>query len=556
MKRSDRHRRLAADADPMVDLNAGRRAYEECAWADAYDLLSGADVSSPLAPDDLEKFAWSAALTGRDDVFLGLQERLYHALVGKNENLAAARSAFWQGMRLLTLGDMGKGGAWLARADRLVGNRDCVERGFLLLPEAYRHLLSNEPEAAIDAASAAITIGERFGEADIVALAGNLKGRALLSKGETAQGLAVLDQAMLSAAPGNVSAIVTGLVYCNVIECCQRVYALDRSREWTAALSAWCAEQPQLVTFAGSCHVHRAEIMQISGRWADAITEAQRAAGHLASSVEPEALAPAYYQEAEVYRLRGDFAAAEEAYREASRLGGETQPGLALLRLAQGRDETAAAAIRRVLGAASDRLERARLLPAHIEIMIAVGALEEAEGACRELDELARVFGGEILDAIAAHAQGALDLAAGRASSAVQPLAKAFAIWNRFGAPYLAARLRVLNGLAYRALGDEDGYALEFAAAREVFSELGAKPDLARLVALAGRLEPARLQGLTGRELQVLRLVAAGKSNKEIARDLSISGKTVDRHISNIFVKIDVPSRAAATAYAYEHHLV
>ena len=360
MKKPGRHHRSGEDRAATNDLAAGRSAYERRAWGEAYELLAQADASSPLGADDLEMFAWAAALTGRDAECLAAQERLYRLCIDAGRDLRAARSAFWQGMRFLTLGEMAQGGAWLARAEAIVGDRDCSERGQLLLPVAYGHLRAGQDDAAVAAADKAITIGARFNEPDIIALAQNIKGRAMVHRGEIADGLALLDRAMLSAAPGDVTPIVTGLVYCNVIDCCQSVYALERSREWTAALTAWCAEQPELVTFAGSCHVHRAELMQISGDWDDAVAEARRASQHLSQAIEPDAIAPARYQEAEVYRLRGAFDEAEAAYRDVARLGQEPQPGFALLRLSQGRGDAAAAAIRRVVDAAVERLERAR----------------------------------------------------------------------------------------------------------------------------------------------------------------------------------------------------
>ena len=556
MKKPGRHHRSGEDRAATNELAAGRSAYERRAWGEAYELLAQADASSPLGADDLEMFAWAAALTGRDAECLAAQERLYRLCIDAGRDLRAARSAFWQGMRFLTLGEMAQGGAWLARAEAIVGDRDCSERGQLLLPVAYGHLRAGQDDAAVAAADKAITIGARFNEPDIIALAQNIKGRAMVHRGEIADGLALLDRAMLSAAPGDVTPIVTGLVYCNVIDCCQSVYALERSREWTAALTAWCAEQPELVTFAGSCHVHRAELMQISGDWDDAVAEARRASQHLSQAIEPDAIAPARYQEAEVYRLRGAFDEAEAAYRDVARLGREPQPGFALLRLSQGRGDAAAAAIRRVVDAAVERLERAELLPASVEIMIGVGALEDAEAGCRELEAIAATLGSEILDAIGAHARGALVLARGDAASAIKPLRSSFEVWNHFGAPYLAARLRVLIGAACGQLGDAEGAALQFETARSVFAKLGARPDLTRLdtLAVAGKRAPAH--NLSQRELQVLRLVAAGGTNKAIARELALSEKTVDRHVSNIFVKLDVPSRAAATAHAIKHGLI
>jgi DNA-binding CsgD family transcriptional regulator len=352
---------------------------------------------------------------------------------------------------------------------------------------------------------------------------------------------------MLAATAGELSPVVTGLIYCSVIAICHQVYALDRAREWTSALAQWCQGQPQLVSFAGACLVHRSEILQLGGGWGEAIEEARRATERIS---RPMDRAAASYQEAEIHRLRGELGGAEEAYRRASQLGREPQPGLALLRLAQGDREAAATAIRRVVAATTDRLERARFLPALVEILLATGDLEEARRGCQELEEIAGWVKSEGLGAMAAHARGALLLAQGDAPAALDPLRRAFTVWQKLEAPYPAARVRVLLAKACGALGDREGARLELDAAREAFRALGAASDLA---ALDGS---PRGHGLTARELQVLRLVSSGKTNKAIARELSLSEKTVDRHVSNIFNKLAVSSRAAATAYAYQHKLV
>jgi ATP/maltotriose-dependent transcriptional regulator MalT len=467
------------------------------------------------------------------------------------------RAAFWLAMRLLYLGEHGRAGGWLGRAKRLLerDGRDCVERGYLLLPEARRQLASREYEAAYATSSEAAGIGERYADKDLTAFARNLQGQVTLRQGRVKEGLALLDEAMVAVTTGEVSPLLTGIIYCSVIQSCQQVYALSRCREWTQALAAWCERQPD-VSFTGLCLVHRSEVLQFNGSWPDAVAEADRAAARLSRETDRVAAGEAFYQQAELLRLRGAFAAAELAYKRANECGREPQPGLALMRLAEGRPAVAAAQIRRVVGTASDRLERTRLLPAHVEILLAAGEIEEAAAASQELQETAAVFDTEILNAMAAHARGAVDLAKGDARAALEPLRRSLDAWQRVGAPYLAARLRVLVGQACRALDDGEGAALELDAARAVFEELGAVPDLARIDASAVRTAAGRPHGITARELQVLRLVAAGKTNRSIAGELRLSEKTIDRHVSNIFLKLDVPSRAAATAFAYEHKLV
>ncbi|MGD9509134.1 MAG: LuxR C-terminal-related transcriptional regulator [Geminicoccaceae bacterium] len=469
----------------------------------------------------------------------------------------AVRCAFWLWLRLIFRGEMGRATGWLARAQRLLESEqpDCAERGYLLLAAVEQHLAAGDYSAAYAAAATAIEIGERCGEADLIACARHDQGRIRLQQGQVERGLALLDEVMVAATARELSSIVTGLMYCSVIQACQEVYAFGRAREWTATLAQWCDEQPEMVAFTGACRVHRAEIMQLRGAWQDAIEEARRACER-SQGISPQAAAAALYQQAEVYRLRGEFAAAEEGYRGASLHGSEAQPGLALLRVAQGRPDAATAAIRRALSATSDQLKRTQLLPACVEIMLAVGDVPEARAACRELEEIAQRFDTGVLGAMAAQARGAVELAEGNARAALGPLRCALDVWQQVEAPHVAARVRVLLGLACRALGDDEGYQLELGAAEAVFEQLGAAPDLARIGSLGQGTASGQHGGLTSRELQVLRSIAAGKTNKAIAAELCRSVKTVDRHVSNILTKLDVPSRAAATAYAYEHKLI
>jgi DNA-binding CsgD family transcriptional regulator len=547
----------AGVADPFGELERGRERYQRRAWADAYRSLSLADKAALLGPEDLELLAMSAYLVGRDDDYLSALDRAHRAYLDSGEGVRAIRCAFWLGMRLFFRGETGRATGWLARAQRLLEReeRECAERGYLLLPIVEQHLAAGDFEAAFATAASAAQIGERCGDADLIACIRHQQGRIRIRQGQVEEGLALLDEVMVAVSAGELSSLVTGLMYCSVIAACQEAYAFGRAREWTAALAQWCDEQPEMVAFTGVCRVHRAEIMQRHGAWQDAIEEAERARER-SQGVDQRAAAAALYQQAEVHRLRGEFDAAEEAYRKSGHWGREPQPGLALLRLAQGRADAAAAAIRRTVGATTDRLQRTGLLPADIEIMLAVGDLPEARRACRELEEIAESFDTDVLGAMAAHGRGAIELAEGDAHGALVSLGRARQVWQQVDAPYLAARARVLAGLACRALGDDDGAQLELDSARDVFERLGAAPDLVRIDSLRQTAPPGSPRGLTARELQVLRLVAAGKTNKAIAAELFLSEKTIDRHVSNIFTKLDVPSRAAATAYAYEHKLV
>ena len=541
------------------ELERGRESYARRAWRDAYEGLSRADRASSLEADDLELLATSAYMLGRDDDYLSALERVHPAHLRTGETLRAVRCAFWIGINLLLRGEMSRATGWFARAQRLLERekRDCVEQGYLLIPVLLQAVGAGDWEAASATAGDAAKVAERFGDSDLLAMAGHELGHALIRQGRVEDGLRLLDEAMVAATAGELSPIVTGLVYCSVIAYCQDLYEFRRAREWTDALTQWCGQQPDMVAHTGVCLVHRAEILELQGAWRDAQEEARRARERCAQGmVNQAAVGQAIYLQGELHRLQGELAAAEEAYREASRYGCEPQPGLALLRLAQGNGEAAAAAIRRVVGETSDLLKRARLLRGYVEVMLAAGDVEEAHGACRELEDISAGHGGVVLGAMSAGARGAVALAQGDARAALVALRDARQVWQELEAPYEAARVRVLVGLACRELGDEDSAAMELEAARGVFEQLGAAPDLAGVDSLVPSPAPDEAHGLTPRELQVLRLVATGETNRAIAAELVLSERTVDRHVSNILTKLGVSSRAAATAFAYEHQLV
>jgi DNA-binding NarL/FixJ family response regulator len=537
------------------ELERGRTAHARRVWREAYESLSRADRTAPLGGDDLELLATSAYMLGLDNEYLGAQERAHHAHVEAGQRFRAVRSAFWVGINLALRGEMGPAGGWLGRAHRILGDEDSVERGYLLMPLVFQHEASGDFAAAAAVAADAAAIADRFGDIEGFALAVQAQGYMLIKAGRVREGLALLDEAMVGVSGGKVSPIVTGIVYCGVILACQEVLEVRRAQEWTDVLTRWCEEQPDLVAFTGRCLVHRAEIMQHHGEWSEALEEARRAGERLAQGFNRAAAAQAFYRQGELHRLRGEFAAAEHAYREASRFGWEPQPGMALLRLGQGRSDVAVAAIRRAVGEATQPLRRANLLPAYVEIMLAAGDVEEALAGCRQLEEIAGRYESTMLTALVAHARGAAELTAGDAGSALVSLRRAERTWQELEAPYDAARARALVAEACRRLGDEDAAALELAAAREVFVQLGAAPDLARLDA-AGTRAAHEAYGLTPRQLEVLRLVAAGKSNRDIAASLVISEHTVARHVQNIFATLRVSSRTAASAFAFEHDLV
>ena len=468
-------------------LTRGRTAYARCDWTDVYTHLCGADHDTPLRAEDLEHLATAAYLIGKDAESAGVWARAHQSFLTRGEKTRAVRCAFWLAFGLFSHGEHARGGAWIERGRRLLdeASDDCVERGYLLLPEAFEHLMRGDIAAAYTRFCEAADIGQQFGDRDLTALARHSRGRVLIRMGEIRKGVALLDEAMVAVEAGEVSPMAVGDVYCSVIEGCIEVFDLRRAREWTAALTQWCAAQPDLVPFRGQCLIRRAEILQLHGVWSDAVEEAQRACERFLQGPEQPAAGAAFYQRAELHRLRGEFDEAEGAYRQASRYGRNPQPGLALLRLVQGHIDAAVAFIQGATADATNRSTRSRLLPAVVEISLAASDIQAARAAARELADIAGVLDASMLRAAATQAHGAVLLAERDAHSALTVLRDAWTVWQEMAIPYEAARVRVLIGLACRTLGDAAAAEMEFDAARWVFQELGAAPDVDRVEALS-----------------------------------------------------------------------
>jgi DNA-binding CsgD family transcriptional regulator len=534
-------------------LEAARQSYEGRSWRTAYDSFAAAAVEAPLGLDDLERAARAAQLIGLEPEACELWQRAVQAGERTGENERAARCACWLGMALMYQGDFARAGGWYARARRLVEDEpDSVVHGFVMVPTALQALFGGDAATAYPIFVEALAIAERCRDVDATTLSRLGVGQSLLRLGSVAEGLTMLDDAMVAVTADEVTPIVAGIVYCATIEACHALCDVRRAREWTEALTRWCAAQPDIVPFRGQCLAHRAEILRLGGAWVDAMHEAERACDHLQQAHDP-AIGEALYQKAELHRLQGDLALAEAAYRATSECGRDPQPGLALLRVAQGDVGAGEAAIRRTLAECGDPIERARLLAAFVEIALAAHDVTSARASAEELARIAGASVAPYLHALSAYATGAVSLAEGDPRAATASLRRAWTGWCDVDAPYEAAGARVLIGIACRELGDHDSAALEFDAARRAFEAVGALPDLDRLDRLTARAKG--FGGLTGREVEVLELVAAGKTNRQIAGELVISEKTVARHVSNIFTKLGVSSRAAATAFAVEHDI-
>lgn len=544
----------------MADaLSEARDAFSRRAWRQAEERYRVASAAGPLPAEDIERLATAVQLLGRQLESREILASGYHRELEAGSRRNAARFAFWVGHGLIFAGEESQSRAWFSRARELLAGEDgeCAESGMIRVADAIRALGSGDAAGAERAFSEALRIGRTCAEPSVVAMASHGLGRALIAQGRFEEGMAALDEVMVSATEGRVPPLIVGELYCGVLEACHDTFDFRRAREWTAALTRWCDSQPELVPYRGPCMVHRVELLRLGGEWQDALAEAQKACDWLSASLSPEGPGDAYYQLGELHRLRGQYAEAEEAYRNASRHGKRPEPGIALLWLARGQVTAAATAVARAIEeAADDRVGRAELLGAYVEILLAGGDAARARQAATELGTLADLYRSAALQAATESARGRVLIAEGSPAESLAPLRRAWAAWQRLDAPYEAARVRVQIAIAYRALGDIDSAAMEIDAARWVFQDLGALPELSKLDAMSPPPGAAPVPGgLTPREIQVLRLIVDGRTNKEIAADLVISEHTVARHVQNMLAKLGLPSRTGLAAFAIENGL-
>jgi DNA-binding NarL/FixJ family response regulator len=519
-------------------------------WGEHYRRCAARHAEHELDVGELDRLATAAYMTGRDEEAFAVWGHAHHRCLDTGDLAGAAMFGIRLAQALAFKGNIPRSCGWVDRSHRLLDNsdRDCVERGFLEHVTGMCRIFSDgDIGAANDAFGRATEIGERFRNPELLALARMGEGRCLIYLGEIAQGLALLDEAMVSVEACEIPPVAVGDAYCTVIDACYELFDLRRCEQWTESFMRWCAAQGGLVLYRGHCLLHHAELLMLHGEWSDAVAVADEACARLAEPISPLTLGGAHYVEGELHRLRGEFAMAEQAYERANAFGCQPQPGMALLRLAQGRGEVAATQLRRRLAEADQPIDRVRILCAAAEILIGAGDLEGARAAADELTLLATQLGSPPL--LVAHAElatGAVLLATGDVRTALVALRRSADDWIKMRVPHQQARTRLLIADACEALADLDTAAMERRAARSTLAALGA--DVAQQCQLPS--------GLTDREAEVLTLVARGKTNRAIAAELYISEKTVASHLNHIFTKLGLSSRSAATAYAYEHNLV
>jgi class 3 adenylate cyclase len=550
-------------------LDSARTAAARHAWREAYDAYSSADKKD-LTPEDLERFAEAAWWMGKLEQAINLRERAYAGFAGAGERLEAARLAL-----VLSWDHSGRGAfsvaqGWFATAERLLnGQPESSVNGVLALTRGIDMMFAGESlSEAIANFEVAYELGGRFGDRDtqVMALVG--KGRALVKGGDVEQGLALMDEASAAAVCGELQPYSTGLVYCITISSCQDLGDYRRAAEWTEVANRWC-DQLDVTGFPGACRIHRAEIMRLRGDLVGAERQAMEACEEL-HDFQRSITASGHYEIGEIRRRLGDFAAAEEAYRKADELGRDPQPGLALLRLAEGKIDVAVAAITRTLRETKEALPRLQRLPAQVEIAVGAADASTARAALAELEELVDSYkiGGRrtpAFDATIHVATGQIRLVENDANAAARCLQLARNEWQEVGAPYETAQTRMLLGIAFRRQGDEHAATAELEAALATFERLGAKLDEERAKELLGRLQTRRTFVFTDivDSTKLLDALGEAKWKKLLARHDELLRAQIGKHGGEVikqtgdgfFAAFDNPNAAIEAAVAIQRAL-
>ena len=567
-------------ADVAIRLSRARELHLQSRWAEACDEFATADQLEPLAADDLEALAEASQVLGRGEEAIATLRRAFQARMEAGEIDRAVTSAFWRWQALIINGEFARANGWLAQvrslaqkhrtpevpagedsgAQPLLAHPDrslpISDNGWFLVADAYSLIAAADYAAAVQLLQLAAEVGSRLGQIDLVAFATMIRGRALIKSGRLKEGISGLDEAMLLVVDRDTSPRATSMLYCSAIGTCQEAREFARAREWTLALSAWLDSLPQLGgAYFGDCRIYRSSLMRLSGDWREALAEVAMVCDDLTRGFGQRIAGHAFYELGETHRLLGS-PEAEDAYRRAAECGAAIQPGLAMLRLAQDDVDAAVVGIRRALTETQGKLERLGLLSACVTIMLAAGNVDAARAAVDEMELIAEVYDTPAVQVEVDAAKGAVALDEGDVATALPLLRSAARWWREIEAPYAVATLSVLIALACRAMGDDEAAQLELQSARATFSRLGARPDLHRVETLLNPSQPVSSHGLTARETQVLKLIAAGKTNHAIASELFLSERTVHRHVTNIFDKLGVRSRTAAASYGIQHHIV
>ena len=554
----------------VIDLlEVARSAAARQAWRAAHEAYSELDAAE-LGASDLERYGEAAWWSGKLDDAIALRERAYASYAAEGDTLGAARMALTLAWDYEGRGSLAVANGWLANAERLLdGLSEAPEHGRLLLMHAIGALFAEGDLGKADALmDEAYELAQRVGDRDVQMLALSGKGRVAIKAGDTERGLALLDEASASAMCGDLRAHAAGLVYCLTISACQDVGDFRRAAEWTEAANRFC-DRLDVTGFPGACRIHRAEMLRLRGDWPAAEVQATAACQEL-YDFDRKITAFGYYEVGEIRRRRGDLPGAEEAYGTSNELGRDPQPGLALLRLAEGKIDAAVAGITSSLRQVQDPLTRLRRLPAQVEIAVAAGDLATARAAADEIEEIVDAYKiGDrrtlAFDATLHQARGRIALGERNWASAAQSLRRARDEWLEIGAPYEAAQARMFLAIALRRQSDEHGAEGELEGALAAFERLGAAPEEARVKELLGRVETRRTFLFTDivDSTRLLDTLGAEKWKRLLARHDEIvrerivesGGEVVKKTGDGFFAAFDTPKAAIDAAVAVQRAL-